>query len=179
MTVQCTEQNIQQLKSNVTVHRPSSNTVLLQSLTLCCPFTGNFMNLLVRAATVNTRSPLSLPRDVSRLLLCGTSPSRTFRSNKAIMGVIGYCEWKAKKGMVEASFLACLVYEGQSTRPLVFCGRASRVGWPAKGVEISTRRTVRRILGGRMSMSVSEIRFGLVFWKLWFRSEFLTCSAVA
>jgi hypothetical protein len=65
--------------------------------------------------------------------------------------------------VVEARFLACLVFEGQSTRLLIFCGRASRVGWPAKGIESSAQRTVRRRLGGRISMSVSEIQFGLVF----------------
>jgi hypothetical protein len=42
--------------------------------------------------------------------------------------------------VVEASFLACVVYEGQNTRLLVFCGRASRVGWSTKGVESSAWR---------------------------------------
>jgi len=60
MTVQCTKRSTEQLKIIVTVHRPSSNTVLLQSLTLCWPFPGNFMNLFVRAASVNTRVSASL-----------------------------------------------------------------------------------------------------------------------
>jgi hypothetical protein len=79
---------------------------------------------------------------------------------------------KGKKGVVEASFLACLVFEGHGTRLLIFYDRVSRGGWPAKGVVCSTWRTVRRRLGRRMSMSVSKIQFGLVFWKLWFRSYF-------
>jgi hypothetical protein len=67
--------------------------------------------------------------------------------------------------------LSCLSgIEGHSSRLLIFYERGSRVGWPAKGVVCSARRTVRRRLGRRMSMSVSKIQFGLVFWKLWFRS---------
>jgi hypothetical protein len=65
--------------------------------------------------------------------------------------------------VVEASFLACLVFEGHSTRLLIFCERVSRVGWPAKGVVSSAWRTIRRRLDRRMSMSVSKIQFGLVF----------------
>jgi hypothetical protein len=70
---------------------------------------------------------------------------------------------KGEKGVVEASFLACLVFEGQSTRLLIFCEIVSRVRWPAKGVVSSARRIVRRRIGRRMSMSVSKIQFGLVF----------------
>jgi hypothetical protein len=69
---------------------------------------------------------------------------------------------KGKKGVVEASFLACLVFEGHSTRLLIFYKRVSRVGWPAKGVVSSALRTDRRRLGRRMSMSVSTIQFGFV-----------------
>jgi hypothetical protein len=70
---------------------------------------------------------------------------------------------KGKKGVAEASFLACLVFEGHSTRLLIFYERGSRVGWPAKGVVFSACRTVRRRLGRRTSMSVSKIQFGFVF----------------
>jgi hypothetical protein len=70
---------------------------------------------------------------------------------------------KGKKGVVEASFLACLVFEGQDTRLLIFYERVSRVGWPAKVVVSSAWRTVRQRLRRRMSMSVSKIQFGLVF----------------
>jgi hypothetical protein len=65
--------------------------------------------------------------------------------------------------VVEASFLASLVFEGHSTRLLIFYERVSRVGWPSKGVVSSARRTVRQRLGRRMSTSVSKIQFGLVF----------------
>lgn len=60
MTAQCTQQTTEELKSTGNVQRPSSKTVLLQSLTLCWPFPGNFMNLFVRAATANNRVSASL-----------------------------------------------------------------------------------------------------------------------
>jgi hypothetical protein len=65
--------------------------------------------------------------------------------------------------VVDASFLACLVFEGHSTRLLIFYERVSRIGCPAEGVVCSARRTVRRRLGKRTSMSVSKIQFGIVF----------------
>jgi hypothetical protein len=59
--------------------------------------------------------------------------------------------------------LSCLSdFEGQNTRLLIFYERGSRVGWPATGVVFSAWRTVCRRLGGRTSMSVSDIQFGFV-----------------
>jgi len=82
MTVQCTKQSTEQLKSIVIVDRSSSNTVLLQSLTLCWPFPGNFMNLFVRAVSVNTRASASL---------CGKSLYVSFSTS---VGII--CKYKNK-----------------------------------------------------------------------------------
>jgi hypothetical protein len=43
-----------------------------------------------------------------------------------------------------------------------FYEKVSRVGWPAKEVVSSARRTVRRRLDRRMSMLVNKIQFDLV-----------------
>jgi hypothetical protein len=66
---------------------------------------------------------------------------------------------KGKKGVVEASFLACLVLR---VIALVFWFSSREhlklVGQP-RGVASLAWRTVRQRLGGRVSMSVSKIQF--------------------
>jgi hypothetical protein len=109
---------------------------------------------------------MSRPGNVSKLLICGTWPSRTFCSNKAIIGVLAIAS--ERKKVVGRGELSCLSgFEGHSTCVLIFYERVSRGGWPAKGVVSSAPRTVRWRLGRRMSMSVSKIQFGfvLVYWK--------------
>jgi hypothetical protein len=107
---------------------------------------------------------MSRPGDVSKLLICGTWPSRTFCPKKAIIGVLAIAS-EREKGVGRGE-LSCLSgFEGHSTCLLIFYESVSRGGWPAKGVVSSAPRTVRWRLGRRMSMSVNKIQFGFVYWK--------------
>jgi hypothetical protein len=140
--------------------------------------------------SIQAAIPLSICSEISpneressrRLLKVGTIQNLIFEN---FLFQQGYHrgDWlsrvKGKKGCGRGE-LSCLSgFEGHSTRLLAFFERASRFGWPAKGVASSARRTVRRSLGGRMSISVSKIQFWSCIWKLRFRSVFLTCSAPA